>query len=343
MRRENKLGNINFLLIILIIVFVAFIYVIYSSKNDQNNILKSQEISELEANITTENDTNSYVEDRYFYNQLNDGSRIMYNTILNNLPELESGNQHIEFPADESITDKSFQSAWDALIMDRPGIFYADTPKISLITMKKTFLLKIFSMSYTMKPKDDVSYFYDNFKSTADVKNGENEMKKLAEYITENATGTTYQKVKFVHDWIIKNVDYDKESEPSNGTAYGSLVLKKAVCEGYAVGFKYLLDALKIPCVVVFGDAENSQGDKESHAWNYVKMNDGNWYGVDTTWDDPIIIGAGSGIVPDKIKYANFLQGKDIFLSNRLEDADVSKTGQDFKYPQLAKNDYNGK
>ena len=52
---------------------------------------------------------------------------------------------------------------------------------------------------------------------------------------------------------------------------------KTFVCEGYAESFKLLCDRFGIPCVHVSGNG---------HAWNYMQMDNGKWYGVDVTWDD---------------------------------------------------------
>ncbi len=82
----------------------------------------------------------------------------------------------------------------------------------------------------------------------------------------------------------------------------------------------------------------NSSGQIEAHAWNYVQMDDGQWYAIDVTWDDPIIIGDG---VPGKdIKYKYFLRGSDAFFKNHTENGDVSRTGQSFKYKKLSLFDY---
>ena len=59
-------------------------------------------------------------------------------------------------------------------------------------------------------------------------------------------------------------------------TAYGALVNKEAVCEGYAKAYKLLMDAMGIPCDVVIN---------EEHAWNVVCL-EGKWYLVDVTNDD---------------------------------------------------------
>lgn len=59
------------------------------------------------------------------------------------------------------------------------------------------------------------------------------------------------------------------------------------VCEGYARAFMVLCQRLGIPCVLVDGDAKTTpQETPKSHMWNYVQV-DGNWYGVDVTWNDP--------------------------------------------------------
>lgn len=62
-------------------------------------------------------------------------------------------------------------------------------------------------------------------------------------------------------------------------TAYGALVEGDAVCQGYALAYKLLLDKCGIDSVLV---TSNEMG----HAWNLVKL-DGSWYHVDVTWDDP--------------------------------------------------------
>lgn len=61
------------------------------------------------------------------------------------------------------------------------------------------------------------------------------------------------------------------------------------VCEAYARAFKILCDRLEIPCVLATGFARGSRTERgESHMWNEVQMDNGQWYAVDVTWDDPI-------------------------------------------------------
>lgn len=100
-----------------------------------------------------------------------------------------------------------------------------------------------------------------------------------------------WEKELALHDWIIYNVDYDPETlsshptatpDPDGDTPYGPLVNGVGVCGGYSSTFKLFMDMVGIPCVTVPGLANNG----EEHAWNKVQL-DGDWYCVDTTWDDP--------------------------------------------------------
>lgn len=72
-----------------------------------------------------------------------------------------------------------------------------------------------------------------------------------------------------------------KEPEGDAYSAYGALVLKKAVCNGYAEGMKLLCDLSGVTCKMISGTA-----DGEKHAWNLIKL-DKEWYHADLTWDDP--------------------------------------------------------
>ena len=77
-----------------------------------------------------------------------------------------------------------------------------------------------------------------------------------------------YEKEKLIHDYIVSNVAYGypggkKEPEGDAYSAYGALVLKKAVCNGYAEGMKLLCDLSGVTCKMISGTA-----DGEKHAWN---------------------------------------------------------------------------
>ncbi len=96
---------------------------------------------------------------------------------------------------------------------------------------------------------------------------------------------TPAQQELAVHDWIIDHAAYDEtHASPHRSHPYGLLVEGQAICMGYANTFQLFMDLLDIPCVTVVGASSNS---REDHAWNLVQL-DGDWYAVDTTWDDPL-------------------------------------------------------
>jgi hypothetical protein len=86
------------------------------------------------------------------------------------------------------------------------------------------------------------------------------------------------------HDWIVRNVQYDREGITGDlrYTAFGGLSEGLVVCQGYALLTYRLLQAAGMEVRIVPG-----LGGGEDHAWNLVRVC-GNWYHLDVTWDDPV-------------------------------------------------------
>ncbi|MGN0387107.1 MAG: InlB B-repeat-containing protein [Lachnospiraceae bacterium] len=89
---------------------------------------------------------------------------------------------------------------------------------------------------------------------------------------------TDMQKAIILHDYLAIQVEYDNTTSNCY-SAFGALAEGKAVCQGYALAYKYLLNKAGIDCYMVTSESLN-------HAWNLVEIN-GNYYHVDVTWDDP--------------------------------------------------------
>ncbi|MDN0064130.1 S-layer homology domain-containing protein [Collinsella ihumii] len=100
-----------------------------------------------------------------------------------------------------------------------------------------------------------------------------------------------YDKAKALHDYLVRTCVYDYHNYAAGTipaesyTAYGALVLGRAVCNGYAEAYEYLLEQVGIDSTIVSSDAMN-------HAWNVVTIY-GNNYHVDVTWDDPVSFSTG--------------------------------------------------
>ena len=122
-----------------------------------------------------------------------------------------------------------------------------------------------------------------------------------------------------LHDYIVGNCEYDMESKnrhdqsPLARTAYSALVRGKAVCEGYAMAYRYLLSRVGIESEEVLSDSMN-------HCWNYVRLGE-NWYHVDVTWDDPVY----QGRKPDdgQISREYFLLSDEAIRAKEHHDWDV--------------------
>ncbi|MGN1382882.1 MAG: transglutaminase domain-containing protein [Eubacterium sp.] len=94
-----------------------------------------------------------------------------------------------------------------------------------------------------------------------------------------------------IHDKLCKQITYNDAANDTNAffydpshTAYGALVGGKAVCDGYALAYSYLLKKCGISSAVALGYV-GSSAQTGGHAWNLVKLS-GSWYEADATWDD---------------------------------------------------------
>jgi transglutaminase-like putative cysteine protease len=127
---------------------------------------------------------------------------------------------------------------------------------------------------------------------------------------------TDYEKELALHNYVIKNADYDKRlpNEPQQShNAYGVLVLGTGVCESYAKAMYVLLNKAGIDTGYVIGSANNGSGT-QLHAWNVVKIG-GEWYQLDATWDDPVVSGGAS-----RIGYDYFNVTDSLISKNHVED-----------------------
>lgn len=107
-------------------------------------------------------------------------------------------------------------------------------------------------------------------------------------------TMNDHQRVKVIHDYVVKNLKYDEKLQKY--TAYEGLKTGEVVCQGYTLLTYKLLKSAGIDNYIVEGTA----GD-QTHAWNLVSL-DGKWYHLDTTWDDPLTN------KPQEVRYEYYLR-----------------------------------
>lgn len=283
---------------------------------------------------------------KYFYNQLEEYSKTIYKAFEANKENMKTGAYKVDlgntFSDLLSQSDGQdqlgtyYQTAIEAYTYDNPDVFYLSPNKMYLNIETTTRGKNITYGVYVDSGKEE-NYLIDEFSSKEQIEEAIGYIEQKRNQVLQNRGNNTYDNVKMVHDFLVENVEYDTSISKSNiYNIYGAMVNGEAVCEGYARSFKYLMDSLGIPCTLVIGKGTNSEGKTENHAWNYVQI-DGNWYAVDSTWDDPV---SNVGWVSQSSKYRYFLKGSNDILKDHVPSGQFTEGGKMFHYPTLSSSNY---
>ena len=224
--------------------------------------------------------------DVYYYNTLTDGQKAIYTSIANNVKKLKNnfeikGYEYI----DEKTSNDDIEVALYRFLLDHPEVFYIND-KYTISTSSNIFGTKLsLIFDYLIESQEDLDKKID-------------EINKSINSIVENVNkdDSEFNIELFLHDYIAKNVEYynyDKiDNIPTNcHNIYGTLVEKKAVCDGFSKTMKLLLNKYGIQSIVVTGNLK-----KESHAWNLVNL-DNMWYNLDLTSDKSVKTSAKTYII----------------------------------------------
>ena len=167
-------------------------------------------------------------------------------------------NYHEEFSASDVIS---------SLLNEHPDLYY----------VRKGFYESVSYVDYTLTLRmtydntlDDKAFRLATERALASIRPGMSDLEKAV----------------VLHDYLAVNCEYDQENYEADTipamsyTAYGVLVNRIAVCQGYALAYKYLLNEAGIKCYMVTSSLMK-------HAWNLIEL-DGAFYHVDVTWADPV-------------------------------------------------------
>lgn len=229
---------------------------------------------------------------RYFYNQLSDIQKEMYDTLYN-LPE---GKDTIKIPVSKFPKDMDSYEIAQTILNPVLCAVSEDNPD---------YVLKWrYTSGYSSV--DNGVFSFTQRKSQIN----ENTLKKskdtMSRWIAAIGEGDRYTKLRKIYDIMANNIEYDYDgcdylfnrALDYNCSVVGSTAYGLAICEGYSATFKKLCDAADIPCIKV---------GNYCHGWNYVQMEDGKWYAVDTTsaqphtWEQKLLLGMN-----DKHYYDNY-------------------------------------
>ena len=284
---------------------------------------------------------------KYFYNQLTNNQKGLYEqiwaagpveTITIDLTGITITGTGTSSASKTNAVNNAMQDimmAITALNDDNPLFFWSNGFEISYGGSRKysggTYVYTITTLIINM---DIDTTHYADFDDVAAKQNAI--VDKLA---TIKINGISrHEKVKSIHDYLCNSIVYDDTiAEPNIFDAYGALVTGVCVCEGYAEAFKLLCDREGIPCINVIGT-----GNGGAHKWNMVQMEDGEWYTLDSTWDDQT----------SYVYYSYFLIGSDtkapFFSNNTVADSTIHiPTGKLFSncntalsYPTISNDTY---
>ncbi|MBQ8258561.1 MAG: hypothetical protein IJY97_03270 [Clostridia bacterium] len=167
-----------------------------------------------------------------------------------------------------------------------------------------------------------------------DIKKAKGELEDALESVVAQAKEISdeYEKIKFVHDYIIEFNTYDfeayelgdsvdAETDARVSSAYGALVLGDVMCAGYTRAFDLVMHELGYESFYVSGATKSG-----SHAWNLLKIGE-DFYHIDLTWDD--LDGD-----PAEVRYNYFC----------LTDEEITKThsvDKGIAYPKANATEYN--
>lgn len=238
---------------------------------------------------------------KYYFNRLGNKEKQAYSNIL---AEIEAMPAAVEIP---SLTQKELSAVFEALLYDNPYLFFIGRNCTITTTGTKSY----FNAEYVMTAAE-----YSSRKQALEGK-----ADKIAAGFSNK---DRFDAELYIHDTIIDTCAYSNTGAEDESSAYGALVTGAAACEGYAKAAKLLLDLAGTDCFVLGGMAKNAHGGYESHMWNMVNI-DGDFYHLDTTWDDPVSQGESKANDP---VYAYF----------NITDTEIGTTHKDFSslYPCTA-------
>lgn len=219
------------------------------------------------ATITDPEDPITPIENyrgKWYYNHISDKRKRVYARLYycasNNIAECDV--------SDLQVTEQDVYEAFWAFDYENPQFLTLGSGyEITYIDHTVSNKVKSVKISYGRTPAET----------------GQAAFESRAETVLENAREleTDYERLKYVHDWIVNNTVYTKSDALYIREADGPIVHGEAVCEGYSKAFMYFAQSLGYQCICSVGVA-----NLEDHMWNMVKIG-GEWYNVDVTWDDP--------------------------------------------------------
>lgn len=264
-RRMKRLRRLLSIILFILCVIAGVLAVV---KSDYFKEIPYQEVTVEESTFSG----------KFYYETLSEEEKLAYREIWQGISE------NVEDIYLHGSSAKEVNRLFAFVLKDHPEIFWC-TGSVSSTAYEKREDYTVMNPEYTYskEEKEEKQLLID--EAVAQCLSG----------ISQDAS--EYEKVLYVYEYIVNNVEYDLEAADSQNIC-SVFINKRSVCAGYSKAMQYLLERLGVFCTYITGNV-----DIQTHAWNLV-MCEGDYYYVDVTWGDPIFQVAGGGSVSqDNISY----------------------------------------
>ena len=202
----------------------------------------------------------------YGYNSLDEEAQKVYRQLAAGIENFQE-----EIPVD-STSQEQLEKVMRVLIADHPEYFWTDG------TSSYTYQELPGGRAWNMEVRPE----YQVGSQEAQTLKAQIEA-KADQWIQGAPEGDAYEKIKYVYETLIDQVEY-QENSPQNQNIRSVFLEGKTVCMGYSKAAQYLLNRMGIFCTLVTGTVT---GEKpSSHAWNLVRIGE-QYYYMDVTWGNP--------------------------------------------------------
>ena len=276
------------------------IYMMESYKKAVTRLLNIKPKHIEKKAIKIVDDKNAYFESPYTgFASLDEEEQQVFLFIADKLQNLENEMDLGPYDIDVQRVIKVCQ----ALDVDFPEFFWYNAYSYTYNEMSGKIKKLTFTLNYDL---EDIARRQEAMDRYVDTVVGQ---------ITEDMDD--YTRVKLVHDYIIRNTDYDLET-PDNQNICSVMIEGKGVCAGYAKTMTLILNKAGVVTSTVYGKTITG----EPHAWNLVKVED-QYYYIDTTWDDPNYVGEEA--FRDFVDYTYFnITTDDLLRSHEIDESLIS-------------------
>lgn len=238
---------------------LRFILIGSDSIEASGNLISDKEASNLNKKNLTGDNYEFDVEYYPYYGLLSDNEKKLYKQIYANVNAVNT-----EFVPTMDVSVEEVKETFEAIYNDHPELFWVNTNYSYKYTANNRCVEIVLSYNETVNDLEVHKSLFN--QATSKIINEANKF------------SSNYEKEKYVHDYLIDSITYDKSAN-MNQSAYSAIVNKKSICAGYTRAFQYIMIQLKIPTYYCVGVAS------VNHAWSIVKLGD-EYYNVDLTWDD---------------------------------------------------------